>query len=256
MSEAEQKRPRRIPLAKELDRPAGEDVGQVRLRGGVRQIRNIEAVRLVPLPRPAEGSVVRRRLASPIDAPRPFEPMMLREVGIRLPEVPLAEVGGLITARLERLPERLFGSRERDLRRGMNPVRDPQSLRDLAGHQRGPRRRTDRMGRVEVGEPDPRAGQRVDVRRLMKGRTIYRDVPAPQVIDQKDEDIRPDRLLIGRGPPHRDEQSTDGDEHSEAKDSRRHGLLPWESGRGWGPTRRPLTRSAARSPCRRTGSAA
>ena len=115
-------------------------------------------------------------------------------------EVPLAEVAGGVALGLEQLGERDllerqagdFGrAEEAGVRVGAagDVVGDLEACRVLAGHQAGPGRRADRVGRVGVRERHAGGGDGVDGRGLVVGRAVVADLVPGEVVGEEEDDV-------------------------------------------------------------------
>ena len=123
-------------------------------------------------------------------------------------EVPLADVGGGVPGRLQHPGERggLGGEEVGLLARPVPGPRlevagDPPAGRELAGDDPAPRRRADRGGDIEPGEPDALLRHPVEVRDLGGHAAGTAQVAPAEVVGEDEDHVRP-RGLGGRpGPP-------------------------------------------------------
>jgi hypothetical protein len=122
----------------------------------------------------------------------PVEALVARTGAGADPEMPLADVGGRVAARLERLCERdlsggqsALGVREED-----PPVPGHAAARRVATRQeRGPARRTDLRAGVEVREAHALGGHPVEVRRADRRAAVAAEVAVALVVGQDDDDV-------------------------------------------------------------------
>ena len=135
-----------------------------------------------------------------------------------VPEVPLALDRGGVAAGLEHLGDGALVPMQSDRRSGAQGALDPDPAGIAAGQQRRPGGRTDRLGRVELGESHPLPGQLIDVRSRDRGAETTH-VPVSQIVAENNHDVRWP-ALDRRVPPTGGRE--DG-EDSEKEDSKGHG---------------------------------
>ncbi len=114
------------------------------------------------------------------------------------------------------------------------PCLQPVANRVRTGHQRRPRRRTNRLG-VEAGELHPFRRHTVEIRSAIEGRAERADVPVAHVVDEDQDDVWLGGFSLLRGAAAGSEQKTEDDSDG-GRRSLRHGgspgVQPWTAYQG------------------------
>src|SRR5579863_4806995 len=119
------------------------------------------------------------------------EPVPRREKMRMMSQVPLAEDGGGVPLRFAQLPERRFVVVNSVAVFGAERADDSQAVRIAPGEESGPRRRTDRLGDVEISEANSFAGHPVEIRRGEAPGPVTTDVSVALVIGEDDDHVGP-----------------------------------------------------------------
>lgn len=93
------------------------------------------------------------------------------------------------------------------------PLRQVGPPRVFARQDAGPTRRADMASRVGIGEEHPVLRQLIDGRSFMKLAAIAADIPLPQVIDQKENDVGFGLGMDGRCQERAEENADHRDPH-------------------------------------------
>ena len=117
-------------------------------------------------------------------------------------EMPLPHHAGAVAAAPQNFSQRRLGGG--DAVAGVGPQRacDADPVGITAGEERRPRRRADRLGDVEVGEPHPFAGEPIEVRRGGGLSAVAGWITVAEVVGKDDDDVR--RTMWRRGSGRRD----------------------------------------------------
>ncbi len=112
-------------------------------------------------------------------------------------EVPFAKAGGGVALLLQMVGDGVLGRVQADGRSGKeHALVHAHPFRIAAGEQCRPRRRADRRGDHEAGEPAPFSGEPVEMRRADRLRAKAPEVAVALVIGEDDDDVR---LRGGKG---------------------------------------------------------
>jgi hypothetical protein len=201
-----------LVVLNEFDRLVGQPVGDVLAGRPVGDGADVPPGAGDALGGDPVGREIARGARARLGVERDLEALLLRPVGLRQSEVPLADVGRAVAGGAQRLGQRglrrlqevlAFGHQERQRRPGalghqlgIRRLRrlvtcragDAVARRVLARQNRGPRRRAERL-RVGLREAHALLGQPVHVRRLIVLRAVGPAVHPPHVVDQKEDDV-------------------------------------------------------------------
>ena len=79
----------------------------------------------------------------------------------------------------------------RILLRCIKPPRQSDPRRRFAGQNGGARRRTNRAGRIEIGQDHALLGEPVDVRRFIDFPAVEADIAPAEIVDEDKKNVRP-----------------------------------------------------------------
>ena len=192
-------------MPQEVDHATGQHVGQVVARLALFEVRHIPDGRCVRLA--SKRKVVVAGCPARFTPSARSKPCRVGWSCIGLPQMPLTEVGRLVSGIPKGLTQCSLVRRQRDARRRMNPVGDSHPLRCFAGHQGRSCGRADGVAGIEIRQPHALPRKRVQRRRLVERRAIHPQVAASQIVGQES------RAHSGVEPPHdswRDQHNSAG----------------------------------------------